>query len=82
MRVKSYPSEQESSWWKPFTSQTLSLDRRDPILAQMNHFAQVVRGEVVPLVSARDGLMNLMVTEAIALAAKEERTVKIASNQV
>jgi len=82
MRVKSYPSEQESSWWKPFTSQTLHLERHDPILAQMKHFAQVVRGEVMPLVSARDGLMNLMVTEAIALAAKEERTVKIASHKI
>ena len=46
------------------------MAREDPIARQMAHFRAVVRGEVAPLVSARDGLANLRVTEAIAAAAK------------
>jgi predicted dehydrogenase len=38
----------------------------------------VVRGEAAPLVSARDGLQNLRVTEAIAEAAATGRVVDIA----
>ena len=40
-------------------------------------FGAVVRGEAEPLVSARDGLANLRVTEAIVEAAKSGKTVKI-----
>ncbi len=42
---------------------------------QIEHFAAVIRGDVEPLVAARDGLQNLRVTEAIAEAAKIGRTV-------
>ena len=37
---------------------------------QLAHFAQVIRGQAQPLVSVRDGLQNLRVTEAIAEAAR------------
>lgn len=77
MRLKSYPTDQEGSWWKPFVSEQLDVERHDPILRQMIHFSQVIKQEVKPLVSAQDGLMNLRVTQAISLAAKEERTIKI-----
>jgi predicted dehydrogenase len=43
----------------------------------MEHFGAVVRGEAAPLVSARDGLLNLRVTEAIAEAAVSGRTVEL-----
>jgi len=36
----------------------------------MEHFGRVVRGEAEPIVSARDGLQNLRITEAIVEAAK------------
>jgi predicted dehydrogenase len=35
----------------------------------MAHFCDVVRGEVAPFVSARDGLQNLTVVEAISESA-------------
>jgi predicted dehydrogenase len=46
------------------------MQREDPLALQMAHFAQVIRGQAEPLVSARDGLHNLRVTEAIAQAAE------------
>ena len=38
--------------------------RDDPLVHQLEHFGAVVRGEAPPLVTARDGLANLRVTEA------------------
>jgi predicted dehydrogenase len=75
MRMKSYPNEAGRSWWKPFRQSKEEVRRDDPLRLQMLHFAEVVRGEAEPKVSARDGLANLRVTEAIVEAARSGRTV-------
>lgn len=77
MRLKTYPSAADRSWWKPFQIGLVSMVRDDPIKHQLEHFGAVVRGEAEPLVNARDGLANLRVTEAIAQAAKSNKTVEI-----
>ena len=69
MRLKTYPSAEDRSWWKPFELARLARVRDDPIKNQMEHFGAVIRGEAVPLVSARDGLANLRVTGAFVAAA-------------
>lgn len=76
MRVKRYARDEDRSWWKPFELDVVDLVRDDPIKHQMAHFGAVVRGEAEPLVSARDGLENLRITEAIVLAAKTGRVVE------
>jgi predicted dehydrogenase len=78
MRLKTYPRAEDRSWWKPFEVGTVGLVRDDPLQRQMDHFGAVVRGEALPLVSARDGLDNLRVTEAIAEAATTGRVVELA----
>ncbi len=70
MRLKTYGSEAERSWWKPFRAESLEIDRADPLARQLAHFCAVVRGEATPQVTLRDGLRNLAVTNAIAEAAK------------
>jgi predicted dehydrogenase len=77
MRLKTYPRAEDRSWWKPFEVGTVGMVRDDPIKHQMEHFGAVVRGEVQPLVSARDGLANLRVTEAIVAAANSGTTIDI-----
>ena len=77
MRLKTYPSPEDCSWWKPFESSTVAMVRDDPLKHQIAHFVQVIQGQAEPLVSARDGMLNLRVTEAIAQAAREGRTVQI-----
>lgn len=77
MRLRTYPGPQDRSWWKPFDAATVGLVREDPLKLQMEHFGAVVRGEVQPLVTARDGLLNLRVTEAIAAAAESGGVVEI-----
>ena len=47
-----------------------AVEREDPLVRQMAHFAQVARGLAQPLVSVHDGLRNLQITEAIAEAAR------------
>ena len=69
MRLKTYPRPEDRSWWKPFQVGRVEMTRADPIRLQMEHFGAVVRGEAEPRVSARDGLANLRVTEAITRAA-------------
>lgn len=78
MRLKTYPRAEDRSWWKPFEVGTVGLVRDDPLKHQMEHFGAVVRGEASPLVTARDGLDNLRVTEAIAEAAATGRVVELA----
>jgi predicted dehydrogenase len=77
MRLKTYPRAEDRSWWKRFEAGVVPMVRDDPIKRQLEHFGAVVRGEAEPLVSARDGLANLQVTEAIVDAAKSGRTVEI-----
>ena len=70
MRLKTYGKAEERSWWKPFDVSIAALTRDDPLKLQLTHFERVIHGEAQPLVSARDGLQNLRITEAIAEAAK------------
>ena len=77
MRLKTYAKAEDASWWKPFEVSRETLERADPLVAQMAHFAEVIQGKAQPLVSARDGLQNLLVVEAITQAAKTGREVQL-----
>lgn len=77
MRTKYYRSEAEQSWWSPFVEETIDVSRKDPLACQLDHFVDVVRGEAMPLVSARDGLRNLQITEAIAESARTRQMVLV-----
>jgi predicted dehydrogenase len=70
MRLKKYPRPEDRSWWKPFERSVVPMQREDPLRLQLEHFGAVIRGEARPLVTVRDGLANLRITEAIAEAAK------------
>jgi predicted dehydrogenase len=79
MRLRSYRRKEDRSWWKPFKSEVVPIDRADPLERQLTHFCALIRGEAPPRVSVRDGLANLRVTEAIAEAARSGRTIAIAA---
>ena len=78
MRLKYYRQDNDRSWYKPFVCETLYVERKDPLTEQIAHFAAVVRGEAEPLVSARDGLQNLRVTEAVVEAARTGKVISTA----
>jgi predicted dehydrogenase len=75
MRLKTYPRAEDRSWWKPFEVGVVSMVRDDPLKHQIEHFGAIIRGEAEPLVSGRDGLQNLRITEAIVEAAKTGQVV-------
>jgi len=77
MRLKTYAKAEDRSWFKPYQSSTVALEREDPLRLQMDHFIRVIQGLDVPLVSAHDGLQNLRVVEAIAQAAASQQTVRL-----
>src|ERR1700737_2010200 len=70
VRLKTYATAKDRSWWKPFEVSVAEMTRDDPLAHQIEHFGRVIRGEAEPIVSARDGLQNLRITEAIAEAAR------------
>ena len=79
MWLNRYSRKEDRSWFKPFQSETIPLQRTDPLAAQIEHFVAVIRGDADPLVTGRDGLQNLRVTDAILEATKTNRTVKISA---
>jgi predicted dehydrogenase len=75
MRLKTYGKKEDRSWWKPFEISVAEVDRADPLEGQLAHFCAVIRNEVQPLATVRDGLQNLRITESIAEAAQAGKTV-------
>ncbi len=65
------------SWYEPLTTSTVDVERTDPLANQVAHFAAVIRGEAEPVVSGRDGLDTLRVTEAVTVAADTGRIVEL-----
>ena len=79
MRLKTYARAEDRSWWQEFEVGVVGMVRDDPLKHQMEHFCALICDEVAPLVSARDGLANLRVTEAIADAAKSGQVVHLSN---
>lgn len=68
----------DGNWQDPLLRQHVSLDGSRAYVNQLDHFLSVIRREVEPLVSARDGMMTLATVLAIQTAGAENRTVSIA----
>ncbi|MFC7403307.1 Gfo/Idh/MocA family protein [Citricoccus sp. GCM10030269] len=68
LRVRSY--EGEASWWEKSAVTSLNARREDPLVRQLEHFGQVIRGQAQPRVTARDGLQSLRVVLAVAESAR------------
>jgi len=74
MRLTVYAGER--SWWEPFDTSTVPVERRDPLANQIEHFAAVLRGGVEPICSGRDGLASLLVLDAVVESAHTGRPVE------
>jgi len=78
MRFRTYLGQTERSWWGLFKEGKIKVEGTDPLAAQLDHFVAVVRGEAPPLVSPRDGYLNMLVLEAITRSAESGRCVRLA----
>ena len=68
MRLRVFPGAR--SWWEPFETSVVEVERRDPLALQVEHFAAVIRGEADPVCSGRDGLATLQVLAAVVESAR------------
>jgi len=75
MRLQRYLKPEDRSWHKSLEKSVVELEVVDPLERQLAHFVDVIRGKAKPLVSARDGLQNLRVVDAIVEAARTGRVV-------
>ncbi len=78
MRLQRFATAADQSWHKALAKTTIPLEVLDPLAGQIANFADVIRGRAKPLVSARDGLQNLRVVDAIVEAAKTGHVVRTA----
>jgi predicted dehydrogenase len=56
----------QQNWWSPISAEAAGHETSDPLVNQIRHFREVIRGKAMPLVSAEEGLRSLEVVEAIA----------------
>lgn len=77
MRLKTYANEAERSWYRPFHNETVAVEPADPLRRQLENFRAVIRGEAAPAVTARDGLQNLRVIDAIRRAVEQGCSVSL-----
>ena len=77
MRMRYYEKNEDRSWYKPFREKTVPLERADPFALKIEHFSAVIHGDAKPLVSGRDALQNLRVTDAIVEAARTGRVIEV-----
>ena len=75
MRLRYYTGER--SWWAPMETRRLPLPDADPLLRQLAHFCEVIRGKATPRVTAEDARKTLEATLAVAQAARTECAVAI-----
>ena len=61
--------EEEANWWQPIRRSRIPVARDNPLLRQVEQFANVIRGREAPLVSGTSGLSALRVVEAIKQSA-------------
>ena len=55
----------EPDWWTPLNNNTISHTYKDPLIAQLENFRDVINSQSEPLVSALEGAKSLQVIEAI-----------------
>ena len=57
-------------WWTPIAARSEIREGSDPLVNQILHFCDVIRGTAEPLVSGEEGLRTLKVIEAIQRSAR------------
>lgn len=68
-----YPSKPD--WLQPLVHERIPFEPADPLCVQLKHLCDVIRGNATPLVSGREGLATLRVSEAIKASAQTAQVI-------
>ncbi|WP_380053976.1 Gfo/Idh/MocA family protein [Falsihalocynthiibacter sp. SS001] len=75
--MRLWQHEGDTSWWNPIMASVMPVSASDPLINQIAHFEEVIRGTLPPLVSGEEGLKTLRVIEAIQRAAQTQTPVQL-----
>ncbi len=67
--IRLWKHESGGHWKSPISAKSFSKSNVDPLLSQINHFINVIKGSEEPLISAEEGMKSLCVVEAIQRSA-------------
>lgn len=76
LRLWSY-TKGERDWWSPISNTSLTHGASDPLVNQIAHFADVIRGTATPMIPGREGLRTLQVIEAMQIACNTGEPVRV-----
>jgi len=57
-------------WYEPLHNDTVTTEKLDPLIVQIEHFIDVITGKTQPLVSGEEGLKTLQVLDAAYTSAR------------
>ncbi len=78
--MRLWQHEGETSWWNPIKATAMPVSQSDPLINQVAHFAEVIRGAASPLVTGEEGLKTLRVVEAIQTAAQTQKLITLGAD--
>jgi predicted dehydrogenase len=73
--MRLWQHEGDTSWWNPINATATPVSSSDPLINQIGHFEDVIRGRCEPLVTGEEGLRTLQVVEAIQTAAQTKKLI-------
>ena len=65
MKLIHYPSSAAAGWTQPLETTPIAVPVQDPLVRQIDHFCEVIRGEQAPRTSGEDALRSLIVVRAV-----------------
>ena len=78
LRTWSYPpGGQAPGWMTPFALNTLAIEAVDPLVAQLDHFCDVIAGQAAPIITVADALQSLRTVEAVRRSIATGRTIDL-----
>ena len=77
--MRLWQHEGGTSWWNPIKATAMPVSSSDPLINQIAHFEDVIRGKASPLVTGEEGLKTLRVVEAIQIAAQSQELIKLSN---
>lgn len=75
MEIWRYENAGKSGWQFPLTRKARPVEPQDPLVAQLDHFCQVIAGEESPRVTGRDAVKTLSCTIAVFEACRKKAAV-------
>lgn len=79
--LRLWQHEGGANWWSPINSTNVSVDTSDPLVNQIAHFADVIRGAALPLIDGEEGLKTLEIVEAIQRAATSQALITVSGSK-